>query len=175
MRLPKPKITREEVMKDLVSQGIKDLSLPYVVGYRGYYKNTMGKPCVNDRGIFDDIFVVISPLSFEVFNGNTDPSVFRKGIATLRPGVYDCVKWKHKQRVWGLQIILDVVSRDGFGNELFKGRHAINFHDDLEDRSAWSEGCQTLPKSQLPKFTKAVYSLMETFGLKTIKYVLIEK
>lgn len=56
----------------------------FVAGVPAYYFTTMGKPDANDRGMYDDAFFVFGPGgTFVPFNGNTDPSVFRKEIATL--------------------------------------------------------------------------------------------
>lgn len=53
-----------------------------IVSIRGYLRDSMGKPGANDRVIYDALFVV-SPDAFVAFNGNVDPSAYRKGIAVL--------------------------------------------------------------------------------------------
>ena len=67
-----------------------------VVGVRGYYRDTMGAPGVNDRGIYDEAIFLHTPSATVAFNGNTDPSRVkkgsgtgaRKGMASLNPGVW---------------------------------------------------------------------------------------
>jgi hypothetical protein len=102
-KLPKPNIDRAEAESYFRRAGIS-WSKGAILGLRGYFADTMGKRDVNDRGIYDDVFVVLTPDTFEVFNGNTDPSIYKKGVATLEPGSYECVKWFHKRRIWGLQL-----------------------------------------------------------------------
>lgn len=143
-----------------------------LVGVRGYYRDSMGKVGANDRGIYDDAIFVVSPEAFVGFNANCDPSVYKKGIATLKPGVYECVKWKHKGKYDALQIVRDVLARDGQSGEDV-GRHGINLHFGSET-ATWSEGCQTLPKSQFGAFIKLVYSEMNRHGQTTIPYILAE-
>src|SRR5688572_4978223 len=67
-----------------------------LLGLRGYYKRTMGNPSGNDRGIYDDAIFIIGPAFFASFNANTDPSVYRRSIATLRFGVWLYKRGIHK-------------------------------------------------------------------------------
>ena len=79
----------------MLAAGVRDAVA--VVAIRGYYRDSMGVPGVNDRGIYDDAFIVVSPSVHATFNGNCDPSVYRPGIATLKPGV-----WRYKPGIHGL-------------------------------------------------------------------------
>src|SRR6476661_9346286 len=80
----KPRLSSEQLTKRFKS--LKTFQLaehPLVIaGVRGYYKNAMGAPGVNDRGIYDDAIFVYTPSVMAAFNGNTDPSVYRKGFGT---------------------------------------------------------------------------------------------
>ncbi len=44
----------------LKANGI-DLTKPAILGMRGYFQDSMGTPGRNDRGIYDDATIVISP------------------------------------------------------------------------------------------------------------------
>lgn len=165
-------MTKAAVLELLDAHGV-DLGAVKVaiVGIRGYYLNTMGKPGKNDRGIYDDALFVISKQSFDPFRANTDPSIMRKGIATLVPGVYEAVKWRHKGKYPALQIVRDRVTRDGMPG-IDEGRHGINFH--YGGKGTWSEGCQTLQRGDWPRFRSKVYSLMDAYGLEKVTYLLVE-
>lgn len=165
-----PKMTKEEIQGIVNNSGVK--SDVVIVGIRGYYRDSMGKPGVNDRGIYDDAIFVLSPTKFEAFQANVDPSIFRKGMATLKVGVYKVVKWMHKGKYAALQIVNDVVIRDGKPGE-DSGRHGINFHYG-SDTQTWSEGCQTLPRSIYWSFLNLVYAEMQKYHLDSIEYVLID-
>ena len=170
----KPKLTRAELTAELQKLDIDLYKEGFViVGWRGYYKNTLGKPNVNDRGIYDDAIFVISDKFYVAYQANTDPAKHRRGIATLIPGVYDCVKWKHHGKYWALQIIEDRLKRDGI-DSIDVGRHGINIHYGSET-ATWSEGCQTLRKSDWEHFQPLVYDLMKIYKKNVVKYVLIEK
>jgi len=96
----RPKITRQELDSAITKAGYMLPKEPTIVGIRGYYKDTMGKPGVNDRAIYDDAMILISPDYFETFNGNTDPSKYKPGIASLKPGLYE-----YKQGLHGMHHI----------------------------------------------------------------------
>ena len=143
-----------------------------IVGVRGYYKRTMGDPFKNDRNLYDDAMFIVTPDRLVAFNCNVDPSKYRKGIATLKAGVYRAVRWRHKGKYAALQIVDDMVQRDGqIGVD--RGRHGINFHYG-GDNDTWSEGCQTFPKSQYWQFQGLIYELMETHDLTSVTYLLVE-
>lgn len=91
----RPQLFRADALKiagvaELVSAG------PLILGIRGYFKD-MGKPGVNDRGIYDDAAFIIGPGDdeFRSFNWNTDPSKQSPGMAVLQPGEYDWAKGIH--------------------------------------------------------------------------------
>lgn len=149
----------------------RDIRTPVVlIGVRGYFLDSMGKPGKNDRGIYDDAIFIVTPNVFAAFNANCDPSIFKTGIATLQDGLYTAVKWRHRGRYPALQIVEDKILRDG-SSKVQVGRVGINIHYGGEN-STWSEGCQTLPKSQWNGFINLVYSEMTRLGLREIPYLL---
>ena len=177
--LPKsrPQISQKEIQK-LLSKRSQDSVIAF--GLRGYYKVTMGNPLKNDRGLYDDAIGFISPTMFAVFNGNTDPSVFRKGIATLFPGVH-----RYKMGNHG-------ISRPGGGYPAFRPATkneelpvtrdgisipwpgvAINIHKGSFNGTS-SEGCQTIYPSQWDAFYHGLVSQLKAYNQKTFDYVLID-
>lgn len=95
----RPQLTRA---KALSIPGVAELVAggPMILGIRGYYKDSLGKPGENDRGIYDDAAFIIGPASeeFRAFNWNTDPSKQRRGMAVLQDGIYDWAKGIHGRR-----------------------------------------------------------------------------
>jgi lysozyme len=170
----KPQIQRAEVEKLLKKAGVTDTIV--LVGLRGYYLDTMGKAGENDRGIYDDALILISPSAFVTYNANVDPSVFRPGIATLKNGV-----WKYKIGIHGLskpesqrytalvQAAPVTVSRDGSGDD--SGWFGINIHRGGRSTTS-SLGCQTIPPEQWESFISTVASEMKRAGVKSISYLL---
>lgn len=170
----KPQMTKPEVMVYLTNANISLEKTPVVVvGMRGYYANTFGVKNRNDRGFDDDAFFLITPRVFKSFNGNVDPSIKRSRIATLIAGIYKAVKWMHKGRYRGYQIVKDTVSRDGLKG-LDTGRHGINFHKHQKNKTD-SEGCQTLPESQYPEFVECVDRELDHYRQAEFIYLLIDK
>lgn len=161
-----------------------------IVGVRGYYRDTLGKPGANDRGIYDDAVFVVTPNTFTAFNANTDPSGYRKGqgkgagkgMASLKPGVWDAYRFgKHKGQYEALIQTggAVTVSRDGVeGPYDDTGWFGINIHKGGVNTTS-SEGCQTIPPSQWPTFIALVHGEAERlFGTdwrhQVIPYVLLD-
>jgi lysozyme len=159
-----------------------------VVGIRGYYSDSMGKPGQNDRSIYDDAAFVVLSDRVVSFNFNTDPSAFRTGMATLIPGVYRFIAGWHKignpsGHAAFRQHGPVTVSRDNVGFE--SGSFGINLH--MGGNSGTSSlGCQTVPREQWSEFRSTVYGALGikvarinpfTSGLKdaTVTYVLVTK
>lgn len=150
-----------------------------LLGIRGYYKRTMGDATKNDRGIYDDAMFVIAPGVFVSFNANNDPSVFRKGISVLKPGVHPYRKGNHgiSKPGGGYPALRPAtpgeklpVIRDGQGES--QGI-AINIHKGSLTTTS-SAGCQTIYPKQWKEFQELVYSLMDKYKQKVVKYVLVE-
>lgn len=174
----RPQITEEMARKILASAGVSDPVA--VIGVRGYFEDTMGKPGRNDRGIYDDAVVVVWPEGIEAYNANTDPSIYRPAIATLLPGVHYYRKGNHG------------ISRPGGGYPAFRpatpgeklpvrrdGRGvsvgiAINIHKGSVSSTS-SEGCQTIHPHQWSAFYSRLSSLLERYGRSKFPYVLIEE
>lgn len=175
----RPKLELDNVLAHLQDKGLSDAVKDqpfYLVGIRGYYTKTFGDPLVNDRIYYDDALIIAGRGVYITFNFNTDPSIFKKGVAVLKANeVYEVVRHNHKGNALypALQIVKDIVIRDG-STAPDIGRHGINFHWDYEHYSKFSLGCQTLPKSQWDEFQRLVYDLMRVDKLTTIKYVLID-
>jgi hypothetical protein len=188
-----PKITRtaaidrlpDDIAKKLVSLKMGQHGV-YVIAFRGYYQDTMGKPGVNDRNLYDDCFCVVTPNEFATFNANTDPSVYRdangnkQGIATLIPGLHYFKKGKHgiSRPGGGYNAFRPAtpdeslpVWRDGCGDKIFKGI-AINIHRGGYNSTS-SEGCQTVYPVQWNKYQVGVYDYMTRYKQDVLPYALI--
>jgi len=153
-----------------------------LVGIRGYYRDTMGAVGKQDRGIYDDAIILVSPNVHAAFNANVDPGAYGKnpkigkGYASLKPGVWRYKLGRHGIRsgnpyralVQGAPV---TVSRDGQGDET--GWFGINIHKG-SNRSVSSEGCQTIPPAQWPAFITMVETEMKRNNAKTVSYVLTQ-
>ena len=188
-----PKATREKVIAKLITSGLwKNTKVTQcsVIGWRGYYLNSMGKRGENDRGIYDDALFVLSPDTWTAFNGNTDPSVYRTGRAVLeapqrvvyRPG-YHGYKSKYGHPAFR-QASPVIVRRDGGtgnGKALGDGRFTdegmarfwINLHRGGHTTTS-SAGCQTVPPTQWDAFYNLVRLQMKRFEQTEFSYYLVE-
>ena len=81
----RPQQAKEKTLAMVIKAGIEDRVA--LVGIRGYYSETF-QPSGNQRGIYDDAIILLSPSVHATFNANTDPSIFKKGIAVLKTGVH---------------------------------------------------------------------------------------
>ena len=159
----KPKMEPDKVRAIALEMGLDVKKYPvYIVGIRGYYLDSMGKKGVNDRGLYDDAILVVGPGGVYPFNGNTDPTGYRKGkgigstkgMATLKPGIH--YGWKldyHKGQYPALCQRLSPVTviRDGDPDYEDTGWFGINGHEGSMTKTS-SEGCQTVPSSQYKEF-----------------------
>lgn len=163
-----------------------------VIGVRGYYRDTMGQPGMNDRRIYDDAIVILTDNVFASFNANCDPNGFRpghgtgdaKGMASLKPGFWPVYRFdKHKGQYLALCQRAGVVTvlRDGDDGKPYEdtGEFGINIHCGGVETTS-SLGCQTLPPSQWNTFIElAKGEAVRAFGFgkwreTTIPYLLLE-
>jgi hypothetical protein len=165
----RPRLTRDEVVARMLAAGVDPAKHPLIlVGIRAYYRDTMGAVGRNDRGIYDDAFALVGPGFFRTFNGNTDPSRYRKGVgagagkgmACLKPGFYRSHTFGlHKGYEALIQTGGEVtVWRDGEPVYVDTGFFGINIHRGGQTTTG-SEGCQTIPPDQWPAFIAAAQAL----------------
>lgn len=161
----------------------------FVVGIRGYYRDTMGAPGVNDRGVYDDAIFLVSPSLFAAYNGNTDPSRVRrgsgfgagKGMANLKTGLYRAHRFGlHRGKYRALIQIGGPVTvvRDGNPPYDETGHFGINIHKGGFNTTS-SEGCQTVHPSQWDSFITAAMDQAKRYhgaawGRTTIPYLLMD-
>ena len=193
----KPRTTTEELTALAKSQGhdlgaIRQKHPLLVVGVRGYYLDTQGKPGVNDRGMYDDALILVTDNAFASFNGNTDPSSYRKGrgkgagkgMATLKPGLWPVYRFDlHRGKYLALcQRAGEVtVIRDGNPPYEDTGWFGMNLHEGGITGTS-SEGCQTVPRQGAQ--WKGFIGLAEAearriwgavWKQRTVAYLLLEK
>lgn len=168
----RPRLTQSELRALLAPFAIDRTTYPIVVvGVRGYYRDTMGLPGVNDRGIFDDAIFVEAAEVFAAFNGNCDPTRVRKGrgtgaakgMASLNPGCwYAHTLGFHKQDPARPALVQTsgavTVTRDGDPPYADTGYFGINVHD-APGAGTSSEGCQTIPRG--PQYTAFITTLQD--------------
>ena len=163
----RPRMSRSELLA-LVRERHPDLEIPelLVVGIRGYYRDSLGATGRNDRAMYDDALFIVAPEAFAAFNGNTDPSAYRKGrgtgatkgMASLNAGVWPVMRLdKHQGKYEALcqRAGPVVVTRDGDPPYPDRGMFGINIHRGGVNGTS-SEGCQTIPPDQWPAFIATV-------------------
>lgn len=188
----RPRLTRAQMDALLlrsVGSGFLAAHPLIIVGVRGYYRDTLGKPGANDRGIYDDAVFIVAPEAFVAYNANVDPSGYRKGsgigarkgMASLKSGLWQAHRFGlHRGKYMALiQTGGEVtVSRDGDPPYEDTGYFGINIHKGSVGSTS-SEGCQTIPAGQWDGFiATAMDQAKRLFGASwaktTIPYLLVE-
>jgi lysozyme len=172
----KPRLGTAAVEALLRKHGVQDTVA--LLGVRGYYRDTMGIPGENDRGIYDDAIFIHAPSVTAAFNANTDPSRHRPGIATLR-----CGTWRYRIGIHGLskprkdqyvalvQAAPVTVDRDQAAAE--SGWFGINIHRGGYGTTS-SLGCQTIYPEQWPAFMANVQDQLLRHTQEILPYLLIQ-
>ena len=176
----KPRLSSADLHEKINKLNIDRVKFPVlVIGIRGYYADTMGVVGKNDRGIYDDALFIDSPSVTASFNANTDPSVSRKGISVLQPGVYLYKIGMHNMkapyealRQYGRVSVI----RDG-SSKIETDTAAAPFYIDIHKGgygTTSSLGCQTIHPTQWPSFLESVKSELKRNKQTIVPYLLIE-
>jgi len=152
-----------------------------VLVVRGYFENSMGKKGANDRAMYDDAVFVVTPDGVQPFNGNSDPSRFRKRIATIKapqavrykPG-YHGYNSKYGHPAFRQDSDITVI-RDGIGDDRDSAakRFWCNFHRGGKNGTS-SLGCLTIPPHQWDEFRNLVNGLLKSHGQDTFYATILE-
>lgn len=180
----------ESILKEKYTAAGKVMPKVILLGVRGYFENSMGKPGVNDRGIYDDAMFIYAPNFLKSFNANTDPSRSGfndnagKGFAVLQPGIWlykigihGMSKPKAKQYRAFIQAGKVSIKRDGYDDTdsgEFNGFFGVNIHRGGINGTS-SEGCQTIVTDQWADFFSTAEGLLDQYDQNIIDYVLIEQ
>lgn len=191
----KPNYKKSSILSLLKEHGIEDQVA--LVGVRSYYRNTMGKPAKNDRGIYDDAIFLVSPTAFLGCNANTDPSIYRKGhgpgsakgVAMLKEGIWRFTTGYHRGQYRALRqsgfFTLYRDADESVPESKVKYYDTVRVYEDTTDSSGInihkggfsttsSLGCQTIHPDQWEEFIALVYNHLKLYKQKSIPYLLIE-
>ncbi len=180
----RPQMSREDAEKIIATYNIDREKYPVcVVAVRGYFRDSLGEPGKNDRGIYDDAAFVCTPNLFSAVNWNTDASRVRmgsgkgaaKGMAMLDTGVWDYQIGKHK-KIYpaGVQAGQVRVLRDGNPPYQDIGFFGINHHPGSSVGTS-SLGCQTAPPEQFASYIQPIVAELARYKKQVYKYILIEE
>lgn len=181
----KPRLSAADLHQAIAGFNVDREKYPLVIiGIRGYYRNSMGLPGKNDRGIYDDALFIDSINTTTAFNANTDPGTFRPGIAVLQPGIYYAHRFDtHHGSKSSYPAICQrcgkvTLLRDGKLETETGENYGINIHRGGETGTS-SLGCQTIPPKQWQSFYQLAKSeAQRLYGSEwnkmIIPYILIE-
>lgn len=186
MNIPnsRPQQPKDKTLELLKKFGVDLVVHPCVImGVRGYYLDTMGKKGANDVGIYDDALFFVSPSAYLTVNANTDPSVLKQNVSTLKPGLYLYRKGKHglSKPGGGYPAFRPATKDEELPVRRYNARTgdyydstgiAINIHKGGYNTTS-SLGCQTVYPDQWLAFQTLAYSEMKRCGQETIPYLLI--
>jgi len=174
----RPEYTREQAKVLLADFNLSREPL-VLLGFRGYYRDSMGVKGKNDRGIYDDAIIITSDSCHTTYNANTDPSIHKTGIASLVPGKYlykvgihGLSKPKAQQYEALVQAGPVIVSRDDGKTE--EGWFGINIHKGYETTTG-SAGCQTIAPDQWAAFIETTKQQLSFYKKKVVTYLLLDK
>ena len=150
-----------------------------ILAVRGYYSNTLGEKGKNDRNLYDDAIFVVEPAGVHAFNGNTDPSGRRTGLASLSapqavryvPGLHGYSRRNGPYPAFRQNSECTVL-RDRKGEDT--GIFWINIHRG-GNKTTSSAGCQTVPPHQWNEFKTLVDNLLQEHDQATFYYILVDQ
>jgi lysozyme len=174
----RPSYTREQA-KALLSDFNLSKEPVVILGFRGYYLDSVGEKGKNDRGVYDDAIIITSDKCHSTYNANTDPSLYKSGIASLVPGKYSYKLGVHglskpkPQRYEALvQAEPVIVARDDGQTE--EGWFGINIHKGYNTTTG-SAGCQTIAPDQWKAFIETIKQQLVFYKRKVVTYLLLDK
>lgn len=205
MMLPpaRPEISHNDAL-ELAKPFLLPEDRVFILGRRGYFRDTMGTAGENDIGIYDDAWCLVTPNRCTPYNANTDPSKMHEGVAVLQPGrwlyqlgIHGLNKPKEKQyealvqaqqvvvrRAQTLGAALGMEEGDVYHpqygcrltplGDLWRGEFGINHHKGSRETTS-SEGCQTIHPSQWGDAIEKVKSTMKFYSMRFIPYILTER
>jgi lysozyme len=156
----------------------------FLLGVRGYFSESIGKPG-NDISAYDDALFLVSPLGFSSWNANVDPSRYGvnknaegKCMARLAPGCWKMISRIHRGKYQafgqgGHEVTVERIDAHGKVAQTETGCFGINIHLGGVNGTS-SEGCQTLPPEQWPDFRKTLNAALHLHDASYFHYILID-
>lgn len=172
----RPRITRPEAMEILDAHLVSGINECVLLGIRGYYLDSMGVRGQNDKDLYDDALIVISPDVFKTFNFNTDPAKqYGVNAAMIDAGKYPFYRGLHHGKYNALRPYPEGVGLPCTRHGVHSTAHDTNIHKGGFN-STGSAGCQTIYPPQYDEAMRdTIYPQMTKYGQKTITYLLVEK
>jgi lysozyme len=187
----RPKLTKEQAIGYLSAFNLTEYPVK-LLGIRGYYKDTMGKPDTNEVGIYDDAQFIMSGAIFMPFNGNVDPSKNGDKIATLKAHgrinpdgsitVANPEPYLYKIGMHNMKAPYEALRQFGRITVIRGGKEetdtaAAPYYIDIHKGgfgTTSSLGCQTIPPAQWPEYLTNVKQQLKKFNQVIIPYILLE-